>query len=91
MVFCTLNSAVRGEFDIVAFNLPGMATLLYPYTLKISSITSISRVTSTRYEGMDNPKPASEIEFTLMSNEANIFLMVSGFISSPIMRFTFWK
>ena len=54
-------------------------------------MTSISRVTSTRYAGIVNPKPTSEIEFTLISNDANIFFMVSGLISSPMILFTLLK
>ena len=54
-------------------------------------MTSISRVTSTRYAGIVNPKPTSEIEFTLISNDASIFFMVSGLISSPMILFTLLK
>ena len=65
--------------------------LLYPKTLKISSITSTSRCTSTRYGGIFKPKPVSEILLILISKDANIFLIVSFFNSSPIKLFTFSK
>ena len=73
------------SFDvIIVLSLEGIVTLLNPYILNISSITSTSLLTSALYGGINNVNPSSFESAISISRSLRIEITLFLSIYSPI-------